>query len=150
MATRVLRRWHGMLGLPQQSPLSWYQDRLQEELHEQQTATTSWQRISETSNILFSISRANFNGFPICRLPSITGPLHVLVYAYMLVKYTSCWTFYRVATMLCHAPQYNLVQEVVNPTRDHKLNEVASHHQIDQEQFKRVSCQLHQLWPLFL
>lgn len=136
VVTRLLRRWYGMLGLPWQSPLSWYWDRLREELRERRTATTPWQRISETSDVLFSISRAGFDGFPIRRLPSITSPSHVLVYAYMLAKYTSRWTFYKVAAMFCRAPQYNLVREVVNPTRDHKLDEVASPHRIDREQFK--------------
>lgn len=136
VVTRLLRRWYGMLGLPWQSPLSWYWDRLREELREWRTATTPWQRISEASDVLFSISRAGFDGFPIRRLPSITSPSHVLVYAYMLAKYTSRWTFYKIAAMFCRAPQYNLVREVVNPTRDHKLDEVASPHRIDREQFK--------------
>jgi len=45
--------------------------------------------------------------------------------------------------MLCRAPKYNLVREVVNSTRDRKLDEVASRHWIDREQFKRASHQLH-------
>lgn len=128
-----------MLGLPRQSPPSWYRDGLREELRERQTATTHWQRLSETSDVLFSISRASFDGFPICRLPSITGHSHVLVYVYMLAKYTSRWTFYKVTAMLFRALQYKLMREVVNPTRDHKLDEVASCHRIDQEQFKSRS-----------
>lgn len=149
VTTRLLRRWHKMLGLPQQSPPTWYRDRLREELRERQKATTPWKRLSETSDVLFSISRASFDGFPIRKLPSITGVSRVSVYAYMLAKYTSRWSFYRLAAMLCHAPQYKLVREVVNPTRDRKLDEVASRHRIDPERFKRVSRRLRRLWPLF-
>ena len=144
----LLRRWHGMLGLSRQSPLSWYRDRLREELRERRIASTPWRRLSETSDVLFSISRASFDGFPVRRLPFITGSRHVLVYAYMLAKYTSRWKFYRVAARLCRAPQYSLVREVVNPAKDHKLDEVASRHQIDRAQFKRVSRQLRRVWPL--
>ena len=144
----LLRRWHGMLGLSRQSPPSWYRDRLREELRERRIASTPLRRLSETSDVLFSISRASFDGFPVRRLPFITGSRHVLVYAYMLAKYTSRWKFYRVAARLCRAPQYNLVREVVNPAKDHKLDEVASRHQIDRAQFKRVCRQLRRVWPL--
>jgi len=56
MGSGLLKQWHGMLRLSQQSPPSWYRDRLQEELREQQTANTFWQKLSETSDVFFSIS----------------------------------------------------------------------------------------------
>ncbi len=37
---------------------------------------------------------------------------------------------------------YNLVHEVVNPSKDHKLDEVASCHQINLVEFELVSHQL--------
>lgn len=149
MGKKLLTRWHGMLGLPRHSPPSWYRDRLREELRERRAAITPWQTLSETSDIFFSISRASFDGFPIRRLPPVRGPRHALVYAYMLAKYTSRWKFYRVAAMLCRAPQYNKMREVVNPIRDLNLDEVASRHRIDRAQFKRVSRRLRRVWPLF-
>lgn len=143
----VLRRWHGMLGLSRQSPSSWYRDRPWEELRERRAARAPWQKLSETSDVFFSISRARYDGFPIRKLPPISASCHVLVYAYMLAKYTSRWTFYRTAAIFCNAPHYYLVS-VVNPRKDHKLVEVASRHQIDLVKFKRVGRQLRRVWPL--
>ncbi|OCL13445.1 hypothetical protein AOQ84DRAFT_415280 [Glonium stellatum] len=144
----LLRRWYGMLGLSRQSPPSWYRDRLREELRERRIAKTPWQKLSETSDVFFSISRARYDGFPIQKLPPFVASRHVLVYAYMLAKYTSRWKFYRTAAILCNAPHYGLVREVVNPSKDHKLDEVASRHQIDPVEFKRVGRQLRRVWPL--
>ena len=53
----LLGRWHRMLGLSRQSP-PWYRDRLREELQEHRTANTPWQKLSEASDVFFSISRA--------------------------------------------------------------------------------------------
>ena len=87
----LLRRWHGMLGLSRQSPPSWYRDRLREELRERRTAKTPWRKLSETSDVFFSISRAQYDGFSVRKLPPFVASRHVLVYAYMLAKYTSRW-----------------------------------------------------------
>lgn len=144
-----LKRWHRMLGLRQQSPPSWYRDRLREELVERRTASTPWQKLSETSDVFFSISRAQYDGFPVRKLPPFVASRHVLVYAYMLVKYTLRWKFYQIAASLCKIPpHYKLVREVVNPSKDRKLHEVASRHQIDPAEFERVGRQLRRVWPL--
>jgi hypothetical protein len=71
-----------------------------------------------------------------------------MVYAYMLAKYTLRWKFYRTTAILCNAPHYDLVREVVNPSKDHKLDEVASRHQIDPVEFERVGRRLRRVWPL--
>jgi hypothetical protein len=106
-----LRRWRRMLGLSRQSP-SWYRDRLREELRERRTANTPWQKLSETSDVFFSISRAQYDGFPVRTLPSFVASRHALIYVYMLAKYTLHWKFYRAAAILCSAPHYDLVQYV--------------------------------------
>jgi len=147
MGSGLLKQWHGMLRLSQQSPPSWYRDRLREELQEQQTANTFWQKLSETSDVFFSISWAQYDGFPVQKLPAFVPSRHFLVYAYMMAKYTSCW-FYRTAAVLCNAPHYSLVRKVVNSTKDHKLNEVAFRHRINPVEFSRVAHQLWQVWPL--
>ncbi len=85
---------------------------------------------------------------PVRKLPPFSPSRHSLVYAYMLAKYTSRWKFYRTAAILCNSPHFHLVREVVNPSKDHNLDEVASRHQIDPVEFKRVKCQLRRMWPL--
>jgi len=66
----------------------------------------------------------------------------------MLAKYTLRWKFYRIEAILCNAPRYDLMREVVNPRKDHKLEEVASRHQIDPVKFRRIGNQLQKIWPL--
>jgi hypothetical protein len=70
MSITLLRRWHRMLGLSRQSPRSWYRDRLREELVERRAANTPLQKLSKTSDVFFSISRARCDGFPIRELPT--------------------------------------------------------------------------------
>jgi hypothetical protein len=143
-----LRHWHRLLGLPRQTPPSWYRDRLREELRERRTADTPWRKLSETSDVFFCISRARYDGFPVRGLPRFVPSRHGLVYAYMLAKYTLRWGFYRVAAVLCRAPRSDRVREVVNPGKDYKLDEVASRHRIDPGQFERVGRRLRWVWPL--
>ena len=143
----LLRRWHSMLNLSQQSPKSWYRARIREELRELRTADTARQKLSETSDVFFSLSRAQHDGNLVRKLPTF-GPRHIPVYAYMLAKYTSRWAFYRTLAVLCETPRSDLVCEVVNPSKDDKLSEVAARHQLDPRQFERISRRLRRLWPL--
>ena len=62
--------------------------------------------------------------------------------------FTLRWKFYRTAPIICNAPHYDSVRKVVNPSKGQKLEEVASRHQIDPVEFKRVGRQLRQVWPL--
>ncbi|KAF9737006.1 hypothetical protein PMIN06_004140 [Paraphaeosphaeria minitans] len=146
-STWLLRRWHRMLGLPRQSPPRWYRDRLQEELCERRAATTYWRKLSETSDVLFSMSRALHDGFPIRRPPTLSLR-NAPAYLYMLIKYTLRWKFYRVAAGLCDAPRRESISEVINPEKDHKLLEVALRHNIDPIAFKVAAGRLRLFWPL--
>ncbi|TVY59241.1 hypothetical protein LCER1_G000224 [Lachnellula cervina] len=137
-----------MLGLRRQSPPSWYQDRLDDEVREVVAAKSPLEKLSETSDILFSIIRARYDGFPVHEPPLFVNYRHVLVYAYMLGKFTLRWKFYRTAAYLCKAPHCDSVREVVNPGKDHKLQEVASRHHIDPERFERVCWWLRWVFPL--
>ena len=144
----ILNRWHRLLGLARQSPTTWYRDRLREELRERHAATTLCTRLSETSDVFFSISRARYDGHPICSLPPFVATRHGAVYAYMVAKYTSRWTFYRTAAWLCGSPRYHLVREVVNPAKNHKIDEVASRYGLEPSKFRRVAGKLRRIWPL--
>ncbi|KIK59251.1 hypothetical protein GYMLUDRAFT_97755 [Collybiopsis luxurians FD-317 M1] len=144
----LLRRWFKILSLQRQSPPSWYKDRLREEFRERRAAKTPLQKLSETSDILFTIIRSHYDGFPVRSIPTFVFSRHILVYAYMLGKFTLRWGFYRTTAFLCRAPHYATVNEVVNPSKDDKLAVVALRHQIDPEKFKRVGRRLRWIWPL--
>ncbi|KGO75991.1 hypothetical protein PITC_011480 [Penicillium italicum] len=146
---KKLTWWFKMLNLQRQSHISWHRARLREELCERRLAETGWQKLSETSDVLFSITRARYDGFPTRNPSCLTGLYSSPIYVYMLAKYTSRWSFFKAAALFCHARHWNRVQEVVNPSKDHKLTEVALRHNIDQKDFHRVSCRLRYIWPLF-
>jgi hypothetical protein len=101
-------------------------------------------------DVFFSISQAQYDGFPAWTLPPFIASRYALIYVYMLAKYTLCWKFYGAAAILCSAPHYDLVREVVNPSKDHKLGEVTSCYQIDWAEFKRIGYQLQRVWHLLL
>lgn len=137
-----------MLNLSQQSSSSWHRDRIREELLEHRLARTPLQKLSEASDVFFSISRARYDGRPVRRLPPFVASRHLFVYGYMLAKFTLRWAFYRRAAIMCNASHYDSVREVVNPAKDGKLEEVASRHQMDPADFKKVGRKLRQVWPL--
>lgn len=144
----LLRRWYRMLNLSRQSPPLWYRDRVREELRERRAANTALQRLSESSDVFFSSSRARYDGHPVHNLPMSPTYRHDLIYAYMFIKFTSRWAFYRIAAILCRAHNYDSVREVVNPSKDDKLGEVARRYQIDERRFRRICRSLRRIWPL--
>lgn len=96
MQRLLLLRWHMFLHLPRQRP-SWYRERLREELLERREAPTSLQKLSETADVFYVLSRAMHDGYPLQSVPPFKPIRHILIYAYMVSKYTSTWLFYRVA-----------------------------------------------------
>lgn len=146
MASRFIQCWVGLLGLKRQVPRSWHVDRLREEKQELQEAVTLLEKLSEASDVLFSISRAQYDGFYIQPLPSLSDPKYTLAYLYMLSKFSSRCLFYITVSILFRAP--HTVREVVNPTKIDKLHQVAIRHQLDPVQFTQMCQKLLRLWPL--
>jgi hypothetical protein len=140
----ILRRWYRMLALPRQPP-TWYRAGLQEEEQELEEANTFIDKLSESSDVYFVLVRAQYDGFPIKKLP----PLSVRdlpIYGYMMAKLTSRWAFYQTADVLSGAGYR--VREVVDPKKEYKLEQVASRHHIEPMTFKRVARRLRRVWPL--
>ncbi|ATY65610.1 uracil phosphoribosyltransferase [Cordyceps militaris] len=127
MQRLLLVRWHRLLRLERQAP-SWYRERLREELLERREALTPLQRLSETADVFYILSRAVHDGYPLQSVPPFKPIRHILVYAYMVSKYTSRWLFYRVAAKACRSANAGQVREVINPAKKHKVGEVASRH----------------------
>ncbi|KAH7107905.1 hypothetical protein BKA62DRAFT_206 [Auriculariales sp. MPI-PUGE-AT-0066] len=145
MLARFLQRWCTLLGLQRQTPASWHRARVREELAERHAARSTLERLSETSDVLFALARATHDGYPLRRLPRRTGICSYAPYAYMLAKYSTRASFYRVAGRLCGVKG---VKEVVNPAKDSKLDEVAARHGIEKDKLRRVGGMLRRVWPL--
>lgn len=147
MQRPLLLRWHGFLRLSRQTP-SWYPERLREELQELCEAATPLQKLSETADVFYILGRAVHDGHPLASVPPSTPIPHMLVYAYMVPKYTSRWLFYRVAAKLCGSANASQVREVINPSKRKKIGEVAARHGLNHTEFERVCLQLRRFWPL--
>ncbi|KAL5866433.1 hypothetical protein ACKVWC_011457, partial [Pyricularia oryzae] len=124
----ALHRWHTFLSLPRQASVSWHRARLREELAERRAAVTSISRLSETADVVFTISRARFDGHPFQSHMLTAVPASVLLY--MVAKFSLRWTFYRIVAFACGARGQKLkdVREVVNPRKTGKVDEVAGRH----------------------
>lgn len=55
---------------------------------------------------------------------------------------------HRTVAFLYGSAHYGDVREVVNPSKDTKLDEVALRHQLDPISFKQAARQLRRVWPL--
>lgn len=152
----LLRRWHAHLNLPRGHPRSWHQDRLNEELTELRVAKSLVETLSEASDVVFSISRAEYEGFAddrvtpfdlLCRLSTFWA---AVVVAYMLYKFTMRWYFYRVTAYACglRGARLDAVRHVINPAKDHKMDKVAVRHGLQPAEFRRVAKVVRRLWPL--
>lgn len=147
MQRLLLVRWHRLLRLERQAP-SWYRERLREELLERREALTPLQRLSETADVFYILSRAVHDGYPLQSVPPFKPIRHILVYAYMVFKYTSRWLFYRVAAKACRSANAGQVREVINPAKKHKVGEVASRHGLNHYEYQRACFRLRRFWPL--
>jgi hypothetical protein len=145
----TLRLWLKMLNLPRQTQASWHRDRLREELQELRLAKTTLSRLSEASDVLFSLTRAQHDGFALRQIPSLSGYQIGPICVYMLAKFTSRWFFFKVADCVCKKKQWSSIREVVNPSKDEKVASVAFRHRIDPKEFQRISRGLRRIWPLF-
>jgi hypothetical protein len=142
----ILLRWHRFLRLPQH-PRSWYKDRLREEICERRLARTTLEKLSETADVFYVLSRAQYDGHAFRKIPAFTVH-HFALYAYLLSKYTSRWQFYRLAAFLCNHSNPLSIREVVNPSKDLKVQEVARRHSLEPIKFIRVCRRLRMVWPL--
>ncbi|TLD09508.1 hypothetical protein PspLS_11904 [Pyricularia sp. CBS 133598] len=71
--------------------VSWHCARLREELAERCAAVTSISQLSEKADVVFTISRARFDGHPFQSHMLIAVPASVLLY--MVAKFSLRWTF---------------------------------------------------------
>lgn len=138
--------WLSCLRLQQQINVSWHRDRIRGELLERRQAGNALSKLSETCDVLFSFSRARYDGCEIRCWPRANEYRYIPPYIYMLLKYTSRYAFYRTVGVLSRSTC--AVREVVNPARDHNLDEVAERYGIDRNRFRAISCRLYHIWPL--
>ena len=163
MLKALIHRWHGLLNMKVQKRASWYRERVVEELRERHRAKNHLSHLSETSDVLYSLGRAQHDGHKVRTLHLSIAQLPALLY--MVLKYSSRWYFYRAAaaqtTALCKTSTNDRgrrdsrrhrrlvgINEVVNPSKNEKIRAVAQRNELDVEQFTRVCIKLRRYWPL--
>lgn len=127
---RLVQRWIRRLSLTRQLSRTWHRARILEELQERRMAISTLQKLSETSDVLFSIYRAQHDGVFLRRLPLPLSFHHLPVCVYMIAKFSLRWLFFRMAALLSQEKNYRAVCEVINPSRNHKLVQVAVRHRM--------------------
>lgn len=85
---KLVERWYKALALVPQTSPSWYRHRFREELVERRKAKGCWHQLGETSDVLFSIIRARYDGFPVRNLPFPYSARWVTISAYMIMKFS--------------------------------------------------------------
>ncbi|EHA51059.1 hypothetical protein MGG_14838 [Pyricularia oryzae 70-15] len=144
----ALHCWHTFLSLPRQAPVSWHRARLREELVERRAAVTSISQLSETADVVFTISRARFYGHHFQSHMLIAVPAGGLLY--MVAKFSLRWAFYRIVAYACGARGRKLkdVREVFNPRKTGKVDEVAGRHGLDPRICRIWAKRVKAFWPL--
>lgn len=110
-------------------------------------ATSPLHKLSETSDVLFSIYRAQHDEVFARKLPLSLSFRHLPVCVYMIAKFSLRWGFFRSAAFLGQETNYRAVSEVINASKDHKLVQVAVRHRMNPE-FVQICRLLRRFWPL--
>lgn len=139
----VFRPWHNWLDMPHKNK-EWHVDDVADEYQEWIEAKGFIDHWSELSDIVYTVTRARWNGydfdFPISGLYVLIGTL------YMLPKYTSRWLFYyQVGRKLSSSQK---VTEVRNPIKLEKLHHIARKYDLDQDLFAQTCRRQLKYWPL--
>ena len=146
MRDKILKHRYDMLNL-RSHPLFFHQAQLTKDILEYQEATTFITCLSQASDVIFTTSRARYEGSSVSNLPTLisNNANNAVIYAYMMAKFTSRWAFYLAASRLSGERE---VREVVNPRKDENLVAVARRHGLDHIRFSRVARILRCVWPL--
>jgi hypothetical protein len=129
----IYNAWHTKLDMPKYD-LDWHKQDIQDEYEELLEEKGFINRWSETSDIVYTYTRAKWSGhteleFPLNKFQFIWGSI------YMFPKYTLRWKLFRKAAQKID-PNSNIT-EVRNPKKIHKLDEIAERNNLDKDLFKK-------------
>lgn len=138
----LIHFWHSVLDMAKYDE-AWHRQDLADEVREYEESRGMVSRWSELSDVVYTCTRGWWSGhrglqFPLSRFKYFLGAL------YMIPKYTLRWLFFlRVGHVL--DPRV-AVHEVRNPTKSHKLREIAERNGLDPEAFERECMQRYKSW----
>ena len=136
------RWWHGLLRM-RRHDRTWHKRDMLGEMAEFREARTTIEKLSELSDVMYTYTRAAWTGHalpdPLRNVPSLVR--YGVIAPYMIGKYSSRFLFYSV----CSGGR---VREVRNPTKRHKLEEIAQTNGLDHPGVFVEKCErLRRWWP---
>lgn len=139
----MIRLWHAILDMKKYDR-AWHEQDIADELSEYHEETRFFKKWSELSDVSYTYSRAKWSGhtfeFPFSKWHLIVGSI------YMIPKYTGRWLFFKRAGK--RAGSKELVREVRNPRKVHKLHTIAKKYDLDTEAFQKICEQQLKRWIL--
>lgn len=140
----LINKWHKYLNMPKHD-LGWHEKDLNEEMDELKEAKGFVNIWSEMSDVVYAYTRAKYSGHLKLKLP-LSRVQFIFGLVYMLPKYTIRWKFFR---KIGKSFDKNLnINEVSNPKKIYKLEDIANKHNLDKEVFKKRSEKLLKRWIL--
>eukprot|EP00697_Spironema_sp_BW2_P004266 gnl/Spiro4/1580_TR837_c0_g1_i1.p1 gnl/Spiro4/1580_TR837_c0_g1~~gnl/Spiro4/1580_TR837_c0_g1_i1.p1 ORF type:complete len:175 (+),score=13.63 gnl/Spiro4/1580_TR837_c0_g1_i1:79-525(+) len=126
---------------------TWHRQDVIGEMREFRQASTRLHRLSELSDISFTYTRAISNGYHVPNPFVLTSvPSRCVIDAYMIVKYSTRFYFYRFCGWRAGHP--TTLREVRNPMKTNKLEEIAKGNRIaDVDHFVRICVWWRRYWP---
>jgi hypothetical protein len=133
-----------MLGMPKHDK-EWHMQDIADEIRELKESRSLIYRWSESSDIVYTVTRAWWSGYPDIQSP-ITGVSFYLAALYMIPKYSLRRLFFRKVGRRMNSSKP--VTEVRNPRKTHKLVNIAGYYQLDPNKFVAECNRLLRFWPL--
>lgn len=139
----IVQIWHNWVNQPKK-PRDWHEQDIADELAELAACYSFVNRWSETSDVVYTVTRARWSGhdltFPISRRQVIFG------YIYMYPKYNLRVLFFRRAGRKAGAS--DVLQSVRNPKKVEKLAKIAEKNKLASDQFIEICQRQLRYWPL--
>jgi hypothetical protein len=140
----MINLWHTRLAMPKYDA-AWHRADMRDELAEYHAASGLICRWSEASDVVYTYTRGRWSGHKSIEFPLSRGAYYVGL-VYMVPKYTLRWLFFRKVARSMGAP--DMVTEVRNPRKVHKLKDIAERNGLEAQEFTRRAQALMKWWPL--
>ncbi|MDP2631260.1 MAG: hypothetical protein Q8P30_00650 [Candidatus Uhrbacteria bacterium] len=124
---------------------AWHLEDIKDEMSELKEARGFFNRWSELSDVVYTVSRAHWSGHKSIKWKMGAGK-YLWGMLYMFPKYTLRWIFFLLAGKL--TKKNTKLREVRNPAKVHKLQDIAVRNKLDVERFERTCKRLLKFWPL--
>lgn len=123
---------------------AWHKQDLSDELAEYHEETKLLMKWSELSDVVYTCSRGKWSGYDMdFPLKKWQYPVGVI---YMIPKYTLRYWFFRQAGK--KAGTQEIIREVRNPKKTHKLHIIAERNNVDAKKFQMICERQLRYWPL--